>query len=88
MKIFYCIFFILSASAIAAGRDEFHTKGFYPKPSNKFGRDYKEIIIHGQKADIRDYPYQVILYYNNYANCGGSIIAEQFILTAARCLHK
>ncbi|XP_025829982.1 brachyurin-like isoform X2 [Agrilus planipennis] len=88
MKIFYCIFFILSASAIAAGRDEFHTEGGFYNRVSGHRDDIERMIINGQKADIKDYPYQVILYYNNYDKCGGSIIAEQFILTAAHCLQS
>uniref|UniRef100_A0AAR5Q4F9 Peptidase S1 domain-containing protein n=1 Tax=Dendroctonus ponderosae TaxID=77166 RepID=A0AAR5Q4F9_DENPD len=44
-------------------------------------------IIGGSPADIRNYPYQVLLLINNKANCGGSIISEKFVISAAHCVY-
>ncbi|XP_018356665.1 PREDICTED: trypsin 5G1-like [Trachymyrmex septentrionalis] len=43
-------------------------------------------IIGGKNAKIGEFPYQVSLKYNNIHRCGGSIIDNYNILTAARCV--
>lgn len=43
-------------------------------------------IVGGEDADIADYPWQVALLENDDQYCAGSIIHEQWILTAAHCL--
>ncbi|XP_011504649.1 PREDICTED: chymotrypsin-2-like [Ceratosolen solmsi marchali] len=47
-------------------------------------------IVGGYKVDIVDFPYAVSLRYfkQNQHFCGGSIISEWHILTAAHCLYK
>ncbi|XP_066247805.1 trypsin-7-like [Euwallacea similis] len=44
-------------------------------------------IIGGSPANIEDYPYQVLLMIDDLPNCGGSIIQENFVLTAAHCIY-
>ncbi|KAG5320978.1 CTR1 protein, partial [Acromyrmex heyeri] len=43
-------------------------------------------IIGGKNAKIGEFPYQVSLKYNDIHRCGGSIIDNYNILTAARCV--
>ncbi len=43
-------------------------------------------IVGGEDADIEDYPWQVALMQGNTQFFGGSIIHEQWILTAAHCV--
>lgn len=43
-------------------------------------------IVGGEDADIADYPWQVALMQGSTQFCGGSIIHEEWILTAAHCL--
>ena len=50
-----------------------------------------DFIVGGNDADIQDYPYQVALlsttdWGGSYAYCGGSIINEYWVLTAAHCV--
>ncbi|CAK9825178.1 Transmembrane protease serine 9, partial [Anthophora retusa] len=45
-------------------------------------------IVGGQPASIDDHPYQVSLRYNNRHVCGGSIISEEWIVTAAHCVQS
>lgn len=59
------------------------------KPS--LGLDFK--ITNGIKADLGEFPYQAALGRKNLENvlefnCGGSLIADDIILTAAHCLNK
>ncbi|KAJ8924760.1 hypothetical protein NQ315_000913 [Exocentrus adspersus] len=45
-------------------------------------------IVNGTDADIRDYPYMISLHFNGRHTCGGSIIDEYNILTAAHCVMR
>ncbi|XP_043520749.1 trypsin 3A1-like, partial [Frieseomelitta varia] len=45
-------------------------------------------IVGGQPASIDEHPYQVSLQYNNRHVCGGSIISERWIVTAAHCVQS
>ena len=42
----------------------------------------------GRNATKDAYPYQVSIQYKGIHDCGGSIISEEWILTAAHCLQK
>ncbi|XP_075981071.1 trypsin-like [Anticarsia gemmatalis] len=51
----------------------------------------EDTIVGGQEADIKDYPFQVsisIRFSNDIEHfvCGGSIISDSYILTAAHCV--
>ncbi|XP_050313819.1 chymotrypsin-2-like [Anthonomus grandis grandis] len=49
-------------------------------------------IVNGKRVSIEDYPYQVALFKKEVINdkftfgCGGSIISQKYILTAAHCV--
>ncbi|KAI4458493.1 polyserase-related [Holotrichia oblita] len=45
-------------------------------------------IVGGQEVDIADYPYQVALYVDGELSCGGSIVNEHLVVTAAHCIHE
>lgn len=45
-------------------------------------------IVGSSPADIKDYPYQVLLMIDGKPNCGGSIIRKDFVLTAAHCVYE
>ncbi|XP_032682779.1 vitellin-degrading protease-like [Odontomachus brunneus] len=44
-------------------------------------------IIGGSSTTIDKYPYQVSIHYEGKLFCGGSIISNQWILTAAHCVY-
>ncbi|XP_066590993.1 trypsin-1-like [Prorops nasuta] len=46
-------------------------------------------IVHGQDAKEGEFPYQVALKYAgiDFLFCGGSILNEYYVLTAAHCVH-
>ncbi|XP_017778783.1 PREDICTED: chymotrypsin-2-like [Nicrophorus vespilloides] len=43
-------------------------------------------ILGGDEAVLGQFPYQISILYQNYLRCGGSIIDETTILTAAHCV--
>ncbi|XP_018573075.1 trypsin-3-like [Anoplophora glabripennis] len=45
-------------------------------------------IVGGTPANISNYPYQVSILHNRSHSCGGSIISNTYILTAAHCTYK
>lgn len=45
-------------------------------------------IIGGNDAPENKYPYQASVLHNLFPTCGGSIINDRFILTAAHCIYK
>ncbi|XP_023944622.1 trypsin-3 [Bicyclus anynana] len=47
-----------------------------------------ERIVGGEEANIEDYPHQVSFIVNNSYFCGGFIVSERYILTAAHCAQN
>lgn len=46
-----------------------------------------ERISYGKRPKLGDFPYQVSLQHKGKHFCGGSILSEEWILTAAHCFH-
>ncbi|KAK7789493.1 hypothetical protein R5R35_002797 [Gryllus longicercus] len=44
-------------------------------------------IVGGSETSITDFPYVASLQYRGKHACGGSIISENYVLTAAHCVH-
>jgi len=42
-------------------------------------------VVGGADANIEDYPYQVVLFFNFFHTCGGSILNPTTIITATHC---
>ncbi|XP_039962462.1 serine protease SP24D-like [Bactrocera tryoni] len=45
-------------------------------------------IVNGQKAAVGQFPYQVSVRINDQHICGGALVAQNFVLTAAHCVYN
>jgi len=46
-----------------------------------------QALVNGNSATRGEYPWQVLLIYNNSRMCGGSLLNDSWVLTAAHCVH-
>ncbi|XP_047023328.1 trypsin-3-like [Helicoverpa zea] len=49
---------------------------------------YDDRIVGGHEANIEDFPHQVVFTVKNSYLCGGFIVSENYILTAAQCVMR
>src|SRR5262249_31500635 len=71
-------FFLMATLAAACGSIE-------PALAQQTIKPLGRRIVGGEKVDIAQYPWQVALQFQDSFFCGGSIIAQKWILTAAHC---
>jgi secreted trypsin-like serine protease len=50
-------------------------------------KDIDSRIINGDQAGLAQFPWQAALFIGSYFVCSGSIISEEWILTAAQCIE-
>lgn len=73
---FKLVFLVLALSHLAFGGSVKPIRSFETNP----------YVVGGEDAYIEDYPYMVSVYHDGYRhNCGGSILSELWVLTAAHC---
>ncbi|KAL5020122.1 hypothetical protein ScPMuIL_003014 [Solemya velum] len=72
-----------------------HTSGTTPSPSTSApscGTRYTSFSRHkiagGTLASVGEFPWQVSLRYNGQHVCGGTLIGDQWVLSAAHCFHS
>ncbi|XP_004526983.1 trypsin alpha-3 [Ceratitis capitata] len=53
---------------------------------NVFGADGNQRIVGGTPVMVKQYPYYVRLHYGSEFKCGGSLIRDNAVLTAAHCV--
>ena len=59
---------------------------FVPCFSRNLDLDINSRIVGGDFARQNQFPHQVAVIYKGSLRCGGSIISESWVLTAAHCL--
>jgi len=59
-----------------------------PPPSSSSSIHHRRTIVAGENADPERFPYYVRLEYEGEFGCGGSLITNEFILTAAHCAFQ
>ncbi|XP_055616515.1 trypsin-like [Toxorhynchites rutilus septentrionalis] len=45
-------------------------------------------IVGGKVTEESHYPWMAALYYNNRFTCGGSLVSDRYVLTAAHCVYR
>ncbi|XP_066144717.1 transmembrane protease serine 9-like [Euwallacea fornicatus] len=96
MKIaIFVVVCLLSSSVSADFSQEFEYDWNNLKPINVFVEpigsppaDHGLRIVGGEVAQRNSFPYQVALIINNSGFCGGSIISNSWVLTAAHCISS
>lgn len=48
----------------------------------------EERVVNGQHAEQHEWPWQILLLLNGNLRCGGSLIRDDWVLTAAHCVAK
>ncbi|XP_026319140.1 trypsin epsilon-like, partial [Hyposmocoma kahamanoa] len=63
---------------------------FFPVelPNTRQPGDNDDRIVGGQETTIEEHPYQVSFIVNNSYFCGGFVVSENYILTAAHCAQN
>ena len=67
---------VLSTAAVVASK---------PHLVPRVARDLSSRIIHGSNAASGQFPHQVALLRDGSFSCGGSVIANNWVITAAHC---
>ncbi|NP_001310176.1 snake venom serine protease serpentokallikrein-2 precursor [Protobothrops mucrosquamatus] len=49
-----------------------------------YAQKSSELVIGGDECNINEHPFLVLVYYDDY-QCGGTLINEEWVLTAAHC---
>lgn len=70
--------FVVAASATPSFRHHYEENA--AKYASRSGR-----IVGGNDVNIEDHPYQIALFYNNRFTCGGGIVNQNTIVSAAHC---
>ncbi|KAA6184480.1 serine protease [Thiohalocapsa marina] len=80
-------FAFIAAATFSGGSSEVYaqTGVHFGLADNLIKSQDNQRIVGGQDASIEDYPWQVALMSGNFQFCGGSILSERWVLTAAHC---
>nr|Q91507.1 RecName: Full=Beta-fibrinogenase mucrofibrase-1; AltName: Full=Snake venom serine protease; Short=SVSP; AltName: Full=Tm-VIG; Flags: Precursor [Protobothrops mucrosquamatus]CAA58221.1 mucofirase 1 [Protobothrops mucrosquamatus] len=52
-----------------------------------YAQKSSELVIGGDECNINEHPFLVLVYYDDY-QCGGTLLNEEWVLTAAHCNGK
>ena len=55
-------------------------------PSLGRSHPMKARILYGEEADINEYPWQISMWIDQSHFCGGTLVTDQWVVTAAHCV--
>lgn len=81
------IIFLALAAVAQAQLSTINPVGCGDRKGNNLRDAFPDKVVGGENARLGDWGWQIAMMYNNRLSCGGSLINNQWVLTAAHCVY-